>query len=166
METLFAPWRLSYLMGEKPAGCVFCEAVARADDAASLVVHRGTRVFSLLNRYPYANGHVMVAPVAHQARLFESDGATLAELMGEIARIQDVLGGLYRPAGFNVGANFGQAGGAGIEDHYHFHVVPRWEGDTNFITVTGDTRVVPEDLAVTRRRVADAFAAIPAGSPA
>lgn len=159
METLFAPWRLSYLVSEKPAGCIFCDALGDPDDAESLVVHRGRRVFSMLNRYPYANGHVMVAPVAHEARLSESDDATLAELIGEIARAQEILRGLYRPAGFNVGANFGRAGGAGVEDHYHFHVVPRWDGDTNFMTVTGGTRVVPEELPETRRAVAAAFAA-------
>src|SRR5262249_4400637 len=89
---------------------------------------------------------------------FESDSETLAELIREVSLSQEVLDGLYRPSGFNVGANFGRAGGAGIEDHYHFHVVPRWEGDVNFMTVTGDTRVIPESLAVTRRNVASAFA--------
>ena len=158
METLFAPWRLSYLMSEKPKACIFCEALARPDDEASLIVHRGDRVFAMLNRYPYANGHVMVAPVAHQARLSESDAETRAELIDEIARTQSALGDLYRPGGFNVGANFGRAAGAGIEDHYHFHVVPRWEGDTNFMSVTGGTRVVPEELPATRRAVAAAFA--------
>jgi len=162
METLFAPWRLSYLVSEKPAGCIFCDAL-RGDDADTLVVHRGERVFSMLNRYPYANGHVMVAPVAHQARLFESDGATLAELIGEVSRAQDVLARLYRAGGFNVGANFGRAGGAGIADHYHFHVVPRWDGDTNFMTVTAGTRVVPEELPETRRAVAAGFEALAAG---
>jgi len=157
METLFAPWRLTYLMSEKPKGCIFCEALARPDDAESLIVHRGERVFSMLNRYPYANGHVMVAPVAHEDRLSVSDPSTRAELIDEIARAESALASLYRPGGFNVGANFGRAGGAGVEDHYHFHVVPRWDGDTNFMTVTGGTRVVPEDLAVTRRAVAAAF---------
>jgi ATP adenylyltransferase len=164
METLFAPWRLSYLVSEKAPGCIFCDALRGNDDDETLVVHRGERVFSLLNRYPYANGHVMVAPVAHQARLFESDAATLAEVIGEIARAQEALSRLYHPAGFNVGANFGRAGGAGIADHYHFHVVPRWEGDTNFMTVTGDTRVVPEELPQTRRAVAAAFEDLLSGS--
>ena len=160
METLFAPWRLSYLVSEKAPGCIFCDALRGEDDVETLVVHRGDRVFSMLNRYPYANGHVMVAPVAHEARLFESDGATLAELIEEVSRTQEVLARLYRPAGFNVGANFGRAGGAGIEDHYHFHVVPRWDGDTNFMTVTGRTRVVPEELPQTWRAVAAGFEAL------
>jgi ATP adenylyltransferase len=157
METLFAPWRLTYLMSAKPKGCIFCEALARPDDAESLIVHRGERVFSMLNRYPYANGHVMVAPVAHEDRLSASDPSTREELIDEIARAESALAALYRPGGFNVGANFGRAGGAGVEDHYHFHVVPRWDGDTNFMTVTGGIRVVPEDLPVTRRAVAAAF---------
>lgn len=153
METLFAPWRLEYLMSEKPKTCIFCAALAAPDDEESLVVRRGERVLTLLNRYPYANGHVMVAPVAHHSRLAQSDSRTLGAVIAEIAAVEAALQDLYRPAGFNVGANFGRAGGAGIEDHYHFHVVPRWEGDTNFITVTGATRVVPETLRDTRRAV-------------
>ncbi len=157
MEILFAPWRLKYLMSEKTASCIFCDALKEGAGQGSLVVDRRERVFAMLNRYPYANGHVMVAPVSHQARLSESDSETLAELIGEVALSQDVLNGLYRPSGFNVGANFGRAGGAGIEDHYHFHVVPRWEGDVNFMTVTAETRVIPEELSTTCRNVAAAF---------
>ncbi len=157
MENLFAPWRLKYLMSEKTKACIFCDALRAEPGPDNLVVDRKDRVFAMLNRYPYANGHVMVAPVAHEARLSESDPGTLAELIREVALSQEVLDGLYRPAGFNVGANFGRAGGAGIEDHYHFHVVPRWEGDVNFMTVTGDTRVIPEDLSTTQRNVSSAF---------
>lgn len=157
MDHLFAPWRLKYLMSEKTRACIFCEALRAEPGPDNLVVDRKDRVFAMLNRYPYANGHVMVAPVAHQARLSESDGETLSELIGEVALSQEVLDGLYRPSGFNVGANFGRAGGAGIEDHYHFHVVPRWEGDVNFMTVTGDTRVIPEELSTTQRNVSSAF---------
>lgn len=157
MENLFAPWRLKYLMSEKTKTCIFCDALRAEPGPDNLVVDRKDRVFAMLNRYPYANGHVMVAPVAHEARLSESDPETLSELIREVALSQEVLDGLYRPSGFNVGANFGRAGGAGIEDHYHFHVVPRWEGDVNFMTVTGDTRVIPEELSTTRRNVSSAF---------
>jgi ATP adenylyltransferase len=153
-------------MSEKPKTCIFCAALEHADEAASLIVHRGDRVFSMLNRYPYANGHVMVAPVAHEGRLFDSDGKTLAEMMEEIARTQSVLLDVYHPSGFNVGANFGKSGGAGVEDHYHFHVVPRWDGDTNFMTVTGGTRVIPEELPQTWRVLAARFEALPARSGA
>ena len=144
-------------MSEKVRACIFCEALRAEPGPDNLVVDRKDRVFAMLNRYPYANGHVMVAPVAHQAKLSESDGETLVELIREVALSQEVLDGLYRPSGFNVGANFGRAGGAGIEDHYHFHVVPRWEGDVNFMTVAGDTRVIPEELSTTQRNVSSAF---------
>jgi ATP adenylyltransferase len=157
VENLFAPWRLKYLMSEKTKACIFCDALRAEPGPDNLVVDRKDRVFAMLNRYPYANGHVMVAPVAHEARLSESDPETLAELIREVALSQEVLDGLYRPSGFNVGANFGRAGGAGVEDHYHFHVVPRWEGDVNFMTVTGDTRVIPEELSTTRLNVSSAF---------
>jgi len=157
VENLFAPWRLKYLMSEKTKACIFCDALRAEPGPDNLVVDRKDRVFAMLNRYPYANGHVMVAPVAHEARLSESDPETLAELIREVALSQEILDGLYRPSGFNVGANFGRAGGAGVEDHYHFHVVPRWEGDVNFMTVTGDTRVIPEELSTTRLNVSSAF---------
>lgn len=111
MENLFAPWRLKYLMSEKTKACIFCDALRAEPGPDNLVVDRKDRVFAMLNRYPYANGHVMVAPVAHEARLSESDPETLAELIREVALSQEVLDGLYRPSGFNVGANFGRAGG-------------------------------------------------------
>jgi ATP adenylyltransferase len=157
VENLFAPWRLKYLMSEKTNSCIFCDALRTESGPDSLVVDRKERVFAMLNLYPYANGHIMVAPVAHQARLSESDSDTLAELIREVALSQEVLDGLYRPSGFNVGANFGKAGGAGFEGHYHFHVVPRWEGDVNFMTVTAGTRVIPEELSTTQRNVSAAF---------
>lgn len=164
-ETLFAPWRLQYLMAEKASSCIFCEALARRGEESSLIVHEGKSVFTILNRYPYTNGHVMVAPRGHEARLSESSPETLQELIREIALSQEVLRDAYQPAGFNVGANFGRAGGAGVEDHYHFHVVPRWIGDVNFMNVTGNTRVVPEELPVTRDRLAAGFAALAGGGP-
>lgn len=160
METLFAPWRLEYLMSEKSQGCILCDAIRDAREENSLLLHKGAKTFAILNRYPYANGHVMVAPRAHQATLWESDPETLSELMEGISIVQRALAEVYRPAGSNVGANFGRAGGAGVEDHYHFHVVPRWPGDVNFITVTGQTRVVPEDLLVTRDRLRPRIAAL------
>jgi len=152
MDALFAPWRLEYLMSEKTGGCIFCEALS-ADDADSLIVHRGGRVFTILNRYPYANGHLMIAPQAHEARLTDSAPETLRDVIDEIAAAQAALAAVYAPAGFNVGANFGRAGGAGIVDHYHFHVVPRWDGDVNFMSITARTRVIPEDLVRTRERL-------------
>jgi ATP adenylyltransferase len=157
-EVLFAPWRYEYLVSDKQSGCIFCEAAASHDDDRSLVVFRGRRVFVLLNRYPYTNGHVMVAPLAHEAWFSDSPGETLTELIETVARTQKLLVSEYRTDGLNVGANFGAAAGAGVPGHYHVHVVPRWAGDTNFMTVAAGVRVVPEDLAVTRRRLASLFA--------
>jgi ATP adenylyltransferase len=157
-EVLFAPWRYEYLVSDKSGGCIFCDAAASREDDESLVVHRGKRVFVLLNRYPYTNGHVMVAPYAHAAWLSDSDPETLGELVGTVATAQRILVSHYKTDGLNVGINFGAAAGAGVRDHYHVHVVPRWAGDTNFMTVTGDVRVVPENLADTRRRLAPLFA--------
>jgi ATP adenylyltransferase len=157
-EVLFAPWRYEYLVSEKSGPCIFCAAAA-ADDEGSLVVHRGAEVFVLLNRYPYTNGHLMVAPYRHDAWLSDSKGSTLDELIRTVARAEKVLTETYHTDGLNVGINFGSAAGAGVTGHYHVHVVPRWAGDTNFMTVAGDVRVVPEDLQQTRRRLAPLFAA-------
>ena len=158
-EVLFAPWRYEYLVTEKSKGCIFCEAAASTNDEESLIVHRGRRVFTLLNRYPYTNGHLMVAPYEHQSRLSQSDAETLNDLIATVARSEKILFDAYRTGGLNIGVNLGSAAGAGIEDHYHVHVVPRWSGDTNFMTVAGGVRVVPEDLGVTRRRLAPLFEA-------
>ncbi len=155
---LFAPWRYEYLVSAKPDRCVFCDAAASDDAESSLVVHRGKRVFVILNRYPYTNGHVMVAPYAHEGWLSDSGEETLHELVKTIARAEKILVKAYRTDGLNVGINFGAAAGAGVAGHYHVHVVPRWSGDTNFMTVAGDVRVVPEELAVTRRKLEPLFA--------
>jgi ATP adenylyltransferase len=157
-DVLLTPWRYDYLVAEKTGGCIFCEAAASKDEERSLVVFRGKRVFVLLNRYPYTNGHVMVAPYSHDAWLSDSNAETLTELIGTVARAEKLLVSTYRTDGLNVGINFGSAAGAGIADHYHVHVVPRWKGDTNFMTVAGDVRVVPEELSTTYRRLQSLFA--------
>lgn len=156
-DVLLTPWRYDYLVADKTGGCIFCEAAASDDEERSLVVFRGRRVFVILNRYPYTNGHVMVAPYSHDAWLSDSNAETLTELIGTVARAEKVLVSTYRTDGLNVGINFGSAAGAGIADHYHVHVVPRWKGDTNFMTVAGDVRVVPEELSATRRRLQPLF---------
>ena len=158
-EVLFAPWRYEYLVAEKSTGCIFCEAAASTNEEESLIVHRGRRVFVLLNRYPYTNGHLMVAPYDHLSRPSQSDPETLTELMATVARGEKILSETYRTDGLNIGANLGSAAGAGVEDHYHVHLVPRWNGDTNFMSVAGGVRVVPEELSVTRRRLAPLFEA-------
>jgi ATP adenylyltransferase len=161
-DVLFAPWRYEYLVSDKSAApCFLCEAVAAStpdEERSRLVVHRGRKVFVILNRYPYTNGHVMVAPYGHAAHLSDSDAATREELIHTIAQAERILRDAYRADGLNVGINFGSAAGAGLADHYHVHVVPRWKGDTNFMTVAGDVRVVPETPEQTLDRLRPLFA--------
>jgi ATP adenylyltransferase len=161
MDILFTPWRYPYLTSpksEQPAGCIFCIAATSENTRETLTLYRGHDALVMLNRYPYTNGHLMVAPIAHQARLFESTDASLRGLIGLTAEAQRILSDVYRPDGFNVGMNFGTVAGAGVADHYHMHVVPRWGGDSNFMTVTARTRLVPEELDVTYEKLAPHFA--------
>lgn len=139
------------------SGCIFCNAVTSATPRESLALYRSPRAVVMLNRYPYTNGHLMVAPVAHEARLFDSTDASLRALIRLTAEAQRILSDIYRPDGFNVGMNFGQVAGAGVADHYHMHIVPRWNGDSNFMTVTARTRLVPEELDVTFDKLAPYF---------
>ena len=155
-ERLWAPWRLQYIRGEKSDECIFCAKPA-LDDESALIVRRGKRCFVMLNAFPYASGHVMVAPYDHTADLAELDEGTSLEL---VTLTQDSLRAIraaYNPEGFNVGANLGTVAGAGVADHVHIHVVPRWEGDTNFMSVIGEVRVLPETLEDTHRNLKEAF---------
>lgn len=148
MRHIFAPWRFSYVsQAEANVTCIFCAAAAGESD--DLTLARTERAVAMLNRYPYTSGHAMVAPVTHVADLAELDASTLAEMMALMQRVVRALQRSYRPHGFNLGANLGEAAGAGIVDHLHLHVVPRWRGDTNFMSVSGDVRVLPEELAAT-----------------
>ena len=156
-ERLWAPWRLQYIKGEKSDECIFCTKPA-LDDEAALIVRRGDRCFVMLNAYPYTSGHVMVAPYEHVADLTALDEPTALELMSLSQESIRAIRGAYGPDGFNLGANLGTAAGAGIAEHLHVHVVPRWEGDTNFMSVAGEVRVLPESLEDTRRRLEEAFA--------
>jgi ATP adenylyltransferase len=157
MEKLWAPWRLEYVQGaDESEGCIFCRAAA-GDDEDRLVVHRGERAFVLLNRFPYASGHLMVAPYRHGANFGELDEAEALEVHALGARALETLATVYGPEGFNLGWNVGRVAGAGVVDHGHLHVVPRWGGDTNFMPVLADVRVLPEHLAETRRRLATAW---------
>jgi ATP adenylyltransferase len=152
METLFTPWRYPYLTTPKsdhPPACIFCAAVGSVDPRETLTLLRTDEALVMLNRYPYTNGHLMVAPVAHESRLYDSTDRSLRALIRLTADAQRVLSDVYRPDGFNVGMNFGSVAGAGVADHYHLHIVPRWNGDSNFMTVTAQTRLVPEELEVT-----------------
>jgi ATP adenylyltransferase len=134
---------------ETASACIFCVAAESPDHRQTLTLQRNERVLVMLNRYPYTNGHVMIAPVAHEARLFDSSPASLSDIMRVTAETQRILSDVYQPDGFNIGMNFGSAAGAGVADHYHVHVVPRWSGDSNFMSVTSRTRIVPEELDVT-----------------
>lgn len=166
MEVLFTPWRYSYLTAPKPApseGCIFCAAVTASDPRTTLTLYRSAAAVVMMNRYPYTNGHLLVAPVAHESRLFESTDASLTALIRLTAEAQRILSDVYHPHGFNVGMNFGSVAGAGIADHYHLHIVPRWDGDSNFMTVTAQTRLVPEDLEVTFDRLLPHFQTIDGG---
>ena len=152
MNILFTPWRFAYLTAPKTepsSPCIFCTAAIHEDTRRTLTLFRNERALVMLNRYPYTNGHLMVAPIAHEARLFDSSDDSLAALIRLTAEAQRILSDVYRPDGFNVGMNFGTIAGAGIADHYHVHIVPRWGGDSNFMTVTAQTRLVPEELDVT-----------------
>ncbi len=156
MKQLWAPWRMEYLRSTaKPDGCLFCAIGAQQDGAEGLdlVVWRGEKVYALLNRYPYANAHVMVVPYEHVRDLDSLDEPVLTELMVTVARLIRALRQVYEPEGFNIGANLGKAAGAGIGDHLHVHVVPRWTADTNFMTTTAGTRVIPEALSASARAI-------------
>jgi len=159
MEHLWSPWRLEYLTAPKIDGCIFCHAAAGSDDRQNLVLWRGERAFLILNRYPYNNGHLMVVPYAHASSLEALDPPTLTELMLLLNRGLAALRAAMHPDGFNVGVNLGRAAGAGVEAHVHLHVVPRWAGDTNFMPVVGDTRVVPQTWLQTYDQVKAALEA-------
>ncbi|QQR72684.1 MAG: HIT domain-containing protein [Holophagales bacterium] len=155
MRTLFTPWRYAYITRTSPEpGCFFCAAAHTPDeDAERLVVARGRHHLLMLNRHPYSNGHLMVAPFAHLSTLRDAGEEVQRELWPLVLKAQSALERAYRPHGFNLGMNLGTCAGAGVPGHYHFHVVPRWNGDTNFMTVLADTRLVPEDLETARERL-------------
>jgi ATP adenylyltransferase len=159
MDNLWAPWRLEYVQNaDAIEGCVFCNAAA-GDDEEQLVVHRGELAFVLLNKFPYASGHLMVAPYRHGANFPDLDDAEALEVHRLATQGIAALAEVFRPEGCNLGWNIGRIAGAGIVDHGHLHVVPRWAGDTNFMPVLADVRVIPEHLVETRRNLASAWPA-------
>jgi ATP adenylyltransferase len=141
----------------KEEGCVFCNAQTKEDSEENLIAYRGKLAYVILNRYPYTSGHLMVNPFDHKPNLEELDPETRTEMMELTSRCTTVLKNIYNPQGFNVGANIGEAAGAGVLGHVHIHIVPRWQGDTNFMSAVGGTRVLPEALEVTYVRVKNAF---------
>jgi ATP adenylyltransferase len=157
VERLWAPWRLEYISSaDDQPGCVFCAAV-EGDDEERLVVHRGARTIVLLNKFPYASGHLMVAPQRHVGDLGELEDEEVLEVHRLASSGIGVLAETYEPQGYNLGWNLGRVAGAGVVDHVHLHVVPRWSGDTNFMPVLADVKVMPEHLAETRRKLAAAW---------
>ncbi|HSV92518.1 MAG TPA: HIT domain-containing protein [Desulfobacterales bacterium] len=146
MQTMWAPWRIDYILGKKEPGCAFCKAL---DPGGELTLYRGPQTLVVMNKFPYTNGHLLVAPVRHVATLGELDRDEMGALLATVERSIAVLRAGIRPEGFNVGLNLGKVAGAGIEEHLHFHVVPRWSGDTNALAVFADVRVIPQHLLET-----------------
>ena len=152
MERLWAPWRLEYVQGTGSSGCIFCLGDA-SDDEARLVLHRGQHCFIIMNRFPYSNGHLMVAPLRHVADPGLLDAAEVAELHRLTTVSREILRDVCKAQGFNLGMNLGAVAGAGVTDHLHQHIVPRWAGDTNFMPVFADVRVIPQHLEATCRQL-------------
>lgn len=168
-DIMWATWRMPYIAsGKEPREtaptCPFCELPAQGDDTRALILHRGERVFVIMNLYPYNNGHLMTVPYVHVASLEDLDEPTLAEMMVATRRAQSVVARAMRPQGFNLGMNQGSAAGAGIADHVHMHLVPRWVGDTNFMPAVGNTRVMPQHLGETYDLLRPGFAAAAEGA--
>jgi len=159
MDFLWTPWRYRYIADTtKDIGCIFCDAVAANDDAKTQIVFRGEKNYIILNRYPYTTGHVMVVPYKHVAELSLAEPETLAEMMRLAQQVQGALENIYHPQGYNLGMNLGRAAGAGVVGHLHLHVLPRWSGDANFMTVVGETRLEPEELSTTYEKLRKALA--------
>jgi ATP adenylyltransferase len=158
METLWSPWRMKYITDyENPGKCVFCTAPTLTDGPENLIIHRGQRAYVILNRFPYTTGHLMIVPFEHHPSLENFDLAVRAEMMELVNETVKIIRKVYKPQGFNVGINLGTAAGAGIAEHMHIHIVPRWNGDTNFMSTVGETRVLPEELEDTYQRMAAAW---------
>ena len=159
-QYLYSPWRLDYIQSEKPDECILCLCQNRGTDEENLVVHRGKHWFAMLNRYPYNNGHIMLAPYLHERRLSDLPDEVMDEL-GDLLQISEqALQYTYNCDGINIGINLGRAAGAGIEEHLHVHLVPRWNGDSNFMSVVAGQRVIPESFSVSFARLREAFSKI------
>jgi len=161
MEHLWAPWRMAYIAPEKPQSesqaCIFCTKPAADNDAENYILYRGTYCFMMLNSYPYNNGHLMIAPYQHIANIENLDAPTLAELMVQVQLASRALRLAMQPDGFNMGINEGKVAGAGFAEHIHLHIVPRWQGDTNFMPVIADVKVMPELLKTVYQKLKQAF---------
>jgi ATP adenylyltransferase len=160
MDYLWTPWRYRYIAdAKKDDRCIFCDALALGDDAEAGIVLRGEKNFIILNRFPYTTGHVMIVPFAHVGELGACDPETLAEIMELAQRVQQALETTYHPQGYNLGMNLGRCAGAGVTGHLHLHLLPRWMGDSNFMSTIGETRMEPEELSTTYAKLQSALAA-------
>lgn len=158
MDYLWTPWRYSYIQSAEAAtGCIFCDKPKEDADEKNLIVHRGRHNFLILNAYPYTSGHAMIVPFQHTDELQKLDAAAAAEMMAMAQQAETVIRKLYRPDGINLGMNIGKAAGAGVAGHLHMHILPRWTADANFMSVIGETRVLPEDLQKTWKRMREAL---------
>jgi ATP adenylyltransferase len=157
MEYIWAPWRIQYILQDKPTGCILCDKPAEDRDAENYILYRGEKNFIMLNGYPYNPGHLLVAPYKHTGHLEELTPEIRAEHFELLSRCITVLKEVMKPAGFNMGSNIGRVAGAGIDDHFHSHIVPRWQGDTNYVPVLADVRVVPQALADTYEQLKGKF---------
>jgi ATP adenylyltransferase len=159
-KNLWSPWRIDYILGEKEEGCIFCNRLKKESDRENLIIVRGTYSFVIMNRYPYNNGHLMIAPNRHEHRIEELEEIEILELFSLICTAKKALSRSMNPSGFNIGLNIGKVAGAGVEDHLHFHIVPRWDGDTNFMPVLGEVKVISEHLFSTYDTLRKAFDAL------
>ncbi len=162
MKTMWAPWRMEYILAEKEDGCIFCDALS---PKADLTLYQGPDTLVMMNKFPYINGHLLVAPVRHLSSLSQLDKHEMGELLATVDRSVEILKKVMNPDGFNVGLNLGKVAGAGVEEHLHFHIVPRWFGDTNALTVFADVRVIPEHLMATYENLKPQFSKLDLGRP-
>ncbi|SNB45960.1 HIT domain-containing protein [Geobacter sp. DSM 9736] len=149
MERLWAPWRMEYILNEKPSGCIFCGIDSSTGDRERLILYRSKHSFIMLNRYPYTNGHLLIVPYRHTADLNDLAEYEMLDLFETLTLARNVLHEVASPDGYNIGMNLGKAAGAGVDEHLHMHIVPRWSGDTNYMSVLSDVRVMPENLLTT-----------------
>jgi len=157
MEQLWAPWRIRYIQIEKKEGCILCQKPAEDNDESNYILYRGEKNFIIMNTYPYNAGHLMIAPYRHVASLEELTDEERGEHFALVSRSLGVLKQVFKPDGFNIGINIGRVSGAGLDKHIHSHIVPRWQGDTNFMPITADTKVVNEALAETYQKLKEKF---------
>ena len=164
MERVWAPWRMEYILNEKPDSCIFCLDDNASLDRDRLVIYKTPQSFVMLNRYPYTNGHLLVAPRRHTSDLNDLADEEMLDLFKTTRLARNVLHSVAKPQGFNIGMNLGKAAGAGVDDHLHMHIVPRWNGDTNYMTVLADLRIMPENLATTYDLLVEGFARVLTGT--